>query len=327
MANFIGRRVAVGIGQEATRGTAVAPTFWFRHLSLDFAKKTKTIQNTSAMNRMESVNDSALVQEWGEGKLEGKVGDLGVGYLLSNIFGAIPTSAVKAAETTVYNHTFAIGQTNTPPTLTIARVDANSDRRHTYGTLKALELTANAGDWVKVSGDIITDKGTTATDTVAFVAENEFTSKHITVKLAANAGGIAAALPIKASNLKIKIDRKAEPYMAFNNTNPADYFVGAYTITGEVTLTYDDVTYENLHYNNTIQYLQVAIANTDVTIGTASNPTLVFNAPQARIEDWSMSNDLDKVIEQTLGFQMEFSVASAMALQAVLTNTKTNYTT
>lgn len=327
MSNFIGRRVAVGFGQETVRGTAVTPAFWFRHLSLDFAKKTKTIQNTSAMYRMESVNDSALVQEWSEGKLEGKVGDVGIGYLLANIMGALPTSALHAGETTVYDHTFGIGQTNTPPTMTITRVDGNSNRRHAYGTLKSLEIDAAAGDWVKVSGDVIADKGTTGTDTVAFISENEFTSKHITVKLAANQAGIAAALPIKASSLKLKIDRKAEPYMAFNNTSPANYFTGSYTLTGEVVLTYDDNTYENLHYANTQQYLQIVMANTDVAIGATSNPTVTFNAPKARIEDWGMSNDLDKVIEQTLSFQLELDVSSAMALQAIVTNTKTNYTT
>ena len=328
MGNFIGRRVAVGLSQETVRGTTVAPAFWFRHLSLDFARKTKTIQNNSAMNRMEAVNDSALVQQWGEGKLEGKVGDTGIGYLLANIFGALPTSAVHAAETTVFDHTFAIGQTNTPPTMTITRVDPNSDRRHAYGTLKSLEIDAQAGDWVKASGDLIADKGTDATDTVAFVSENEFTSKHITVKLAANLAGLGAAVAIKASSLKIKIDRKAEPYFGFNATDPANFFVGSYEVTGELVLTYDDTTFETLHYGNTIQYLQAVIKNTDVNIGVVpSNPSLTFNAPKARIEDWSMSNDLDKVIEQTLAFYMEFDVSSAMALQAILTNTKTNYTT
>lgn len=328
MGNFIGRRVAVGLSQETVRGTTVAPAFWFRHLSLDFGRKTKTIQNNSAMNRMEAINDSALVQQWGEGKLEGKVGDIGIGYLLANIFGALPTSALHAGETTVSDHTFAIGQTNTPPTMTITRVDPNTDRRHAFGTLKSLELTAAAGDWVKISADIISDKGTDATDTVAFISENEFTSKHITVKMAANQAGIAAALAIKASSLKIKIDRKAEPYYGFNATDPANYFVGSYEVTGEVVLTYDDTTYENLHYANTIQYLQAVIKNTDVNIGTVpSNPSLTFNAPKARVEDWSQSNDLDKVIEQTLAFYMEFDVATAMALQAILTNTKSNYTT
>lgn len=327
MGNFIGRRVAVGVGVESARGTAVAPAFWVRHLSLDFSRKTKTIQNNSAMNRMEAVNDSALVQQWADGKLEGKIGDLSIGYLLANIFGAAPTSALHAGETTVYDHTFAIGQSNTPPTLTFARVDPNTDRRHAFGTLKSLELDATAGDWIKVNADLLADKGTTATDTVAFVAENEFTSKHITVKMAANQAGIGAATAIKASDLKLKIDRKAEPYYAFNGVDPANFFVGAYEITGEITLTYDDATYENLHYNNTQQYLQITIANTDVAIGSTSNPTLVINAPKARVEDWSMSNDLDKVIEQTLSFYMEFDIASGMAIQAILTNTKTNYTT
>jgi hypothetical protein len=40
-----------------------------------------------------------------------------------------------------------------------------------------------------------------------------------------------------------------------------------------------------------------------------------------------MSDDLDKVIEQTLSFYMEFDLTSSSAVQAVLTNTKANYTT
>jgi hypothetical protein len=244
-----------------------------------------------------------------------------------NIFGAAPVDTTHAGETLVYDHTFSIGQTNTPPTLTLARVDPNADRRHSLCTLKSFELDASDGDWVKFSCDIIADKGTTAADTVAFVAENEFTGKHVTVKIAANQAGIAAALPIKASSLKLKIDRKAEPYWGFAGLDPANFFVGAYEITGELVLTYDDATYENLHYANTQQYLQISIANTDVTIGTAANPTLVFNAPKARIEDWTESDDLDKVIEQTLSFYMEFDLTSAMALQAILTNNKANYTT
>lgn len=326
MSDFIGRRVALGIGKETTRGTVVAPNYWFRHLSLDFMKKAKSIQNESAMNRVEKVNDSALVQEWSEGKLAGKITDIGIGYLLDNIFGTT-NSAAHAGETVVYDHTMTINQVQQPPTLTFSRSDPNIGRQHAFGVVSSLEIDAQAGDWVKISADLKAAKGATSTPTVSYVVENEFTSKHITAKLAANAAGITAAPAIKAKSLKLKIDRKAEPYFGFGSTDIQEMYTGAYEITGEVVLIYSDTTYENMYYNNTKQYLQLSMANTDVTIGATSNPTLVFKAPQARITDFGMSNDLDKVVEQTLSFYMEFSVADTAALTAVLTNTKSNYTT
>lgn len=327
MANFIGRRVGVGFGVEATRGTPVAPTYFFRQTALDFSRKVKSIEDKSAMYRMEDSVGSAITEQWGEGKLDGNVGDLGIGYLLANIFGANPVDAAHGTETTVYDHTYSIAQTNTPLTHTIARVDANSSRRHAFGTFKDLELDCKVGEWVSVTSNIIADKGVTSTDNPVYVEENRFTSKHINVKLAASQAGLAAAATIKGSNLKVKIDRKSAPYYGFNGVDPANYFAESYTLTGEVDLTYDDQTYENLYYNNTQQYLQVAIVNTDVTIGTASNPTLTLNMPQAKITGWTMTNALDTVVEQHLIFTMELNVAAGMAVQAILTNTKANYTT
>src|SRR3954447_23421828 len=92
MPEFIGRRVAVGVGVEATPGTAVAPAHWIKHTSLDFQRKNTRVENDSAMGRNEGVNDSAIVEEWAEGTLEGKVYDQSIGYLLYNVFGALVTS-------------------------------------------------------------------------------------------------------------------------------------------------------------------------------------------------------------------------------------------
>lgn len=325
MGTFIGRKKAVGFGVETTRGTAVAPTVWFKHLSLDFYRKTKTIQDESAINRMERVNDSALVQAWAEGKIEGKVGDLSIGYLLANILGNKAVAA-HSTETIVFDHTFTINQTNTPPTNTIAVVNDNTSRRHSFGTLKNLEISGSDSDWVKITADAIATQGATSTETVLYATENEFTGKHVTVKMAANLAGIGAALPIKAKQFKVKIDRKAAAYWGFAGLDPSDIYVSSYDLTGELVLVYDATTYEDLHFANAIQYLQISIVNTDITIGTSANPSLIISAPRARIEDWGMSDDLDKVIEQTLSFYMELDRTSGVALQMVLTNTKTNYT-
>src|SRR4051794_2214087 len=94
MANseIIGRRVSLGLGLEATPGTDVAPTLFMRHTKFGVQRKTTRVENDSAMGRVEKVNDSAIVERWAEGGIEGKVYDLTVGALLANMFGAPVTS-------------------------------------------------------------------------------------------------------------------------------------------------------------------------------------------------------------------------------------------
>lgn len=105
MSEFSGRRVSVGLGIESTAGTAVAPTNWYKHMKLGFQRKNTRVENESAMGRNEAVNDSAIVEEWAEGDIEGKVYDIGIGYPLYNIFGSLATTTNADASGTVKDHT------------------------------------------------------------------------------------------------------------------------------------------------------------------------------------------------------------------------------
>jgi hypothetical protein len=58
------------------------------------------------------------------------------------------------------------------------------------------------------------------------------------------------------------------------------------------------------------------IKNTDVTIGAAANPGLVFTMPKVRLNTFDMSDDLDTVVEQTVGFTAELDVSAGYAVRA-----------
>src|SRR4051812_7673129 len=117
MSDFQGRRVAVGLGLETTPGTEVSPAQWMRQMKLNFQRKVTSIQNESAMGRVEKVNDSAITEEWAEGDLEGKVYDVSIGYLLANMLGAPVTSDNADSNAAVKDHTFDVAQNNVPKTL------------------------------------------------------------------------------------------------------------------------------------------------------------------------------------------------------------------
>lgn len=325
--DHIGRRVSIGLGIEdpAAPGTVVAPQNWFKQLSADFHRKVTTIQNTSAIGRIEKVNDSQVVAEWAEGKLEGKVMDLSTGYLLTNMMGLAVTTTNADASGNVKDHTFDVANANVAQTLTIARKDPITDRRHGLATFSDLELDVVSGDWAKWSGSLMALFGNTASDTPAYAVENEFTSKHVTVKVAANVAGLGAATAIPVKSLKLKLQRKVTPYYPFGVIDPSAFNTGAWEASGEFVLRYTDTTYELVHYANTAQALLIQLKNTDVTIGTAANPCLAFTAPQARLNDWTPSNGLDDIVEQTVSFYCELSISSGYALRAVLTNLATGY--
>lgn len=321
MADFIGRKVAVGIGKETVRGTAVAPTFFVRHLSLDFKKKGESIQNESALGVREKFSDSEIVKEWAEGKLEGKVNHKSIGLILLGAFGSV----VTAAQGSGFKHTFSIDQSNTPQSLTITRKDPVTDRRHALAMIKSLEVTIEAGEYVKFSADIVAKKGATATSTVAYVQEYEFTSKDAYVKFADNVAGLAGATNAAIKSAKVTLDLGVDPYFEVGSNDPAEIHAGAVEVTGEVVARYSDSSYEDMYYTHTKKAVLIGIKNTAVDLGAGLNPSLEFTLEQARVNDYDTSNDLDGIVEQTMGITGEFSTSTAKAVTAVLVNDVTSY--
>lgn len=323
MAEYIGRNVAVGIGKETTRGTAVAAQYYVRHLSLDFKQKGEVTQNESALGRREKFSDSEIVRQWSEGKLEGKINHKSFGLILLAVFGSVSTAANGAG---AYDHTFTLDQSITPQSLTITRVDGVATRQHPLAMIKSLEITIEAGEYVKFSADIVAKKGATASATVAYVSEYEFTSKDAYVKFAADVAGLAAAQNSAVKSAKLTMDLGVDPYYEVGSTEPAEIFAGAVELTGEVVARHTDGNYEDMYHNNTRRAMLIGFKNMAVTLGAGSvNPALEFTLEQARISDWDTSNDLDGITEQTMGIAAELSTTAGRAITAKLTNDVASY--
>lgn len=324
MTVFIGRRESVGVAIETTAGTSAAPQTWQRHLALTLDQKTTTAKNTSAMGRIEDINDSAVTEEWAEGSINGKVCDLSVGYFLSNMFGTC-SAALHAGETTVWDNTFTTNQTNAPNTLTFVRKNDVVNRRYALGMLSDFQLEVKTGDWAMFTSTLSAKVGATGSDTVAFVTENEFTSKHVVVKNASTTGGLAGATALALKSLKLKIERKADKFVPFGSIDPTSYDTGEFKVTGELQLRYDAATLEALGLANTRQALSIAMTNTDTTIGSAANPTLTFTMPKVRLAPITLDNNLSTVMTQTILFTAEFDTSVSAMITAVLTNTQNGY--
>lgn len=325
MPEFSGRKISVGIGKETTRGTAVAPSYWVKHLDIDFQNKIEKIFNESAIGVLDKYSQAEIVKEWAEGKIEGKVTDKTFGLILASLFGAAPSSVQRGA-TGVYDHTYAQSQSNTGLSLTIARKDANSDKRYALAVLNKLDIECVVGEFIKFTAEYVSKKGTAVANTVAFVAENESVPKNAVVKLATNVAGITGASAVPVKSFKLSIERSVEPYFAFGSNDPAEIYNQEFEVKGDMVLRYTDTTYETLWSGNTNQAIDLNIINTGVVIGTGSdNPAVRFTLPEASISEWEVDQAKDKIVEQTVGFQGLYNLTAAATLTAVLTNTVTSY--
>lgn len=322
---YIARRESVGLGIEATAGTAVAPQVFVRHLTNSFQRQATKLENTSAMGRVEGINDSATSKVWSEGSLEGKVADVSVGYLLTNILGSAVTTDHADTDATVKTHTFDVEQSNVPNYLTVAVTNPVESRRHALAVIDELEIKSEAGEWVTFEAGIKAKDGVTSADTAAYVAETEFTGKDTTVKLAANIAGLSGATALDISSITLTLERKSEPYFPLGSTAPSAMNTGAFRATGEFVVRYTTTDHETDWIDNTKQALSIEFKNTAVTIGDAANPSLTFTAPQVSLTTFEKSDDLDEVVTATVGFACELSTTDAYALRAALVNTQPSY--
>jgi len=62
MSKFIGRKVAIGIGKESVRGTAVVPTFFTPHLELTLDEKITQAIDESTVSRIEDAVDAKVTE-------------------------------------------------------------------------------------------------------------------------------------------------------------------------------------------------------------------------------------------------------------------------
>jgi hypothetical protein len=320
-----GRSDKVGIAKEATRGTVVTPAYWLPQTTIDFQNKNKQVMEDSVFGVLSKYQRTDIVEQWAEGKIEGLVGDASFGLIMLAAMGTLASHSAHSGETIVYDNIFSASQSNTPQSLTITRKDNTTDYNYARGMLKSLELNVAVGEYVKYTSDWVAIMGVAGTDTPAYSLENRFRPKHAVVKMATTLSGLAGATAIPVKNFKITITRTINPYYVVGSNAPTEIYVEDFTVKGDFTLIYTDSTYETPFYANTQEALSLTLANTDVTIGSSTNPTLSLTLPQTTLSTWSISQDKDKIMEQTVGFQGQYNLANSEEITSTLTNLVNGY--
>lgn len=333
MSRVIGRLSAVGIGKESTKGTSVAPTYWVGITSLDFDDKVEYIDNDSAFGRIEELNDSQVSKRWGEGGYEGKVFINSVGVELVALFGQAPTS-VQRTTTGVYDHTYALLNSNDHKSLTLAYKDANQDVRYALAMIDSWELSADLDSFLNRSVSYMSKPSASASNTVAETEQYEFLARHLTFKLAAVGGDLDAASASTITNFTLTISKNVEVQYVFGaddvatNAAKIDNIINTnFSVEGSFEAYRDDLTLHDLVLAGTQKAMRLEALNTDHIIGSSGShkPALRFDLLKVALTEQERKWDSNKATTQTIKFKGLFDFTTTSLIAARLTNTITAY--
>lgn len=325
MSKIIGRLNNLGIGKESVRGTAVSAAIWVPQLELSYDDRVKTVVNEASVGRLEGSDSELVTGKYGEVTMKSKVKDKSIGYILYSLFGGISSAAKSAPNTAVYDHTFSVGQTTQHQSLTLALKGPNDDVAMPNAVIDSLKLTAEVGNYLMYEAHALGKASASASNTASYTAENDFIAKHITFKKATTQAGLAGASATVIRGFELEIKANAVLEEVLGNVAPNDVLNQSFSISGSVTLVHDGATFHDLMTGGTYNAFRFDVQNTDVTIGTSSNPGLQIDLHRCIISNYERKMTVNELVEETFDFKAHYSLTDSKMVTAILTNLQTSY--
>ena len=307
MSKFIGRLTQIGLGKEATRGTAVAPTYWLEKTGLTFNNKSTLVKSPGSVGNIASVTTGHVTEQWAEGDIEGEVTDKSFGLILLATFGTLSSGAFNS----VYKHTYSLQNDNQHDSLSIAYKDLDNSYLFRRGMLSSLTMNVRMDEVVSFSANFMAHVSEGwSTFTPSYVAQNRFTKKHLSFKIASSQAGLDGATATSIKELTLTIEKPLVRDSVLGSLEPEDILNTSFKITGTVILNMASNTLRSNAIDGTIKAVRIDLVNSDRTIGT-TNPAFRIDMGKVIFEEWEQVNNLDDIVSQTLTFEAYLDITNS----------------
>ncbi|MBI2025416.1 hypothetical protein HYT04_01350 [Candidatus Kaiserbacteria bacterium] len=328
MSKGIGRLIQIGIARETTRGTSPASaTYWIPHNEFDIFEKDTKITDEQTRGVIEDSVGQSIVKKWAEGGLKAPIGDRHFPLLLYGIFGTL-ASSVKSGETLVYDHNISVQQGAQHQSLSLYIDDplGGQDYAHALAVLASLEIAYEQGKFVDYAANFKSKKGATATLTPSTTAENRFLPQHLTFKLASTQAGLDAAGATVIKSLSLKIEQNIEDDDVLGNSAPADFLNKQFAIEGTLEAIWQNETdFKNAALAGTAQAMRIDLVNSDVTIGTASNPRVKIDLHSVVFKEITRPVRINELVKQTVSFKAHYNTTDSKMASVLCNNLVSSY--
>lgn len=325
MGKYSGRDIKIGIAKEGTRGSPIASTYWVPRRTFDLDDKAVVITDDQTYGVIEDSVDEKVVNRYAEGTLGGIVRSRAIGLFLLNALGYGTPTAVGSPVAGMYTHTFTVAQDHQHDSLCM-EVEDPIDGDLAYGLvmLKSLEISAELNEFVMFTADMIAKAGTPVTATAAYVAEDNFTAKNVTLNVADTNNQLATPTTIEIKSATLTIEKEIEKDDVLGKEDPDDFLNKTIRITLTVSRTYEDDRFKDCYVSASPMAASLVIsAPMAGSSGSPTSITAVMN--QVKVTDWSTSKDLDGIITESVTLKSNFKIADSKMVEIRLANTVETY--
>lgn len=325
MGAFIGRKFNIGIGAEGTRGTVTTASYWIPKTDFAVEDKIATVVHDGSLGVIEDADTQEITQKYSEGTIAGRITDISFGLILAATLGT-DTKTTTSGETTVYDHTLTVAESATHQSLSVIVSEPNatgsSSLNYALCMIDTLEIDFAVGAWAMFKTTFRGNSKGTAAATPSFTAENAFNPQYCKAYFASAYSGLDAASAVNVRKVTLTISKNIEDDLTIGSLAPVDRYNKQFSIEGTMELVYNDRTYVDTDMlGDLVQAIRIKMANSGVTIGSTSNPTVQISLARCKITEVARSNKNNDVMLQTIKFKAFYSVSDSLMVSALVRNT------
>ena len=316
MSVHIQRRGAVGIGVEATSGTAVVPTQWLQVSSAPSLNDKVEYENIeTARGRVEKSQGQKAMKKYAEGSIE----ILADAESAAIPFGLILGSTVSTtAAGGLYDHTSTIEVTNTAKSATIIEDRVQDVRSFANSVLQEVSIKVS-DSFATLSMTFASKLSATGTATDTYDETVCMTFESLSAKFGTTVSNADSASATPLSGLDITITREVEKIFQSGSVEPTAFAYKTLSVGGNYSLLFDAVTDRDKYLDDT--------QNAGIfTFTDADDKYIKITIPNLRIANWEPSNDLDEIVSQTADFNGHYDDTQAEGVRVVTRNGTASYT-
>lgn len=133
---------------------------------------------------------------------------------------------------------------------------------------------------------------------------------------------------VALKSFKLSVDENIEDQEVLSNVAPADFLNKEFKVEGSLEAIWQnesDFKTVSLATPNVGQALLVDIKNTDVTLGTSTNPEMKVLLDQVYFTEFSRPIKVKDLVYQSVKFRATYSLTNSEMIKLVLTNTVSSY--
>ena len=303
MSKFAGRRGKLGVAVEATRGTAVSPTFWIPDSTMSFKDTVEEAREEQGFGVLADSDSKYVVMKMGEGDVEAQLYDAALGAILTGVIGSSPATTGSNP----YTHTYTMTQTNQAKSLSLYWTDPDRSDLYPLAMVDSFNISVEPSGIVNYTVGFkskMAREWTSQTSSFTTLG-NKFLHQHLQFKLAATVGALSASTAISLKSFDLTISKNTMFDGVMGTVEPEDILNQQFSVEGSLNLNLEDDTYRDYMLNGTYRAM-------DVTLNRSSSSSLQFQFPRVDFSSWEPDYTLNEIAKQSINFKANYDSANAL---------------